>query len=364
VRLVASLPLIAVCLLAAAACGSGGSKAPRTLRSLESSLDRAAAAGRFSGVVLVAKDGRPVLSRAYGIADRRSGARIRLDTRFNLASLGKPFTAVAVARLVEDGKLRFGETIGRFLPELPRRIGDRVTVAELLDHTSGLGDFFASPDYARLRPRLTSLGRYLPLIADAPPVAAPGAGFHYSNSGYILLGLIVERVSGRDYYDFLRSEVFRRAGMTSSGCPRRNHLGPRTAIGYTQAPGLPGLQPNTASLPPRGTSAGGCYSTAPDLLRFANALVRHHLLDAALTKTVTSAKVDVGRLGKYGYGFGLRYGRPGEPPTIWHNGGSPGVGAELDISAARRYTVVVLANRDYPAIASVIDRILNALRIP
>jgi CubicO group peptidase (beta-lactamase class C family) len=327
-------------------------------------LARAAAVNRFSGVVVVARDGRPVLSRAFGLANRRTRSPNRLATRFNLASVGKPFTAVAVARLVEDGKLRFDDPIGRFLPELPQSIGRRVTVAELLDHTSGLGDFFGSPGYERLRPRLTSLDRYLPLIVHAPPVAGPGSGFHYSNSGYLLLGLIVQRASGRDYYEFLRKEVFDRAGMTRSGCPWSSRLSRGVAIGYVNEPGRPGLQPNTASLPPRGTSAGGCYATAPDLLRFADALLRDRLLSAQVTRTVTSPKVADGLGGEYGYGFGLRYGRRGEAPTIWHNGGAPGVGAELDISPARHVTVVVLANRDYPVIQATISRILDILRVP
>jgi CubicO group peptidase (beta-lactamase class C family) len=255
-------------------------------------------------------------------ASRTGGSRERNgpDTRFNLASVGKTLTAVAVGRLVQEGKLHFDDPVGRYLPELPRRLGDRITVGELLDHTSGLGDVFASPDYERLRPTLTTLDRYLPLIVGAPPVDAPGDAFHYSNSGYILLGLIIERVSGVDYYGFLQREVLGRAGMARSGCLRSDRLGRGTAIGYTSGTG--GLRPTTSSLAPRGTSAGGCYSTARDLLAFANALIRHRLLSSSLTRTLTSPKVGLGPAGKYGYGFGLRYGRPGEPPTIWHNGGA------------------------------------------
>ena len=318
--------------------------------------------GRFSGTVLVAKNGRPVLTRGYGFANRSSHQRNGPDTRFNLASVGKTFTAVAVGRLVQEGKLRFDDPIGRYLPELPRRLGDRITVGELLDHTSGLGDFFASPDYQRLQPTLTSLGRYLPLIVGARTVDAPGSAFHYSNSGYILLGLIIERVSGLDYYEFLQRDVFARAGMTRSGCLRSDQLGRWTAIGYTSGAG--GLSPTTSGLPPRGTSAGGCYSTARDLLAFANALIRHRLLSASLTRTLTTPKVALGPADKYGYGFGLRYGKPGEPPTIWHNGGAPGTGAEIDINPALGYTVVVLSNFDYPVIRPAIDLILNRLHIP
>jgi CubicO group peptidase (beta-lactamase class C family) len=333
------------------------------LAAVVASLERLAKAHRFSGDVLVAKRGRPVLERAYGFANRATGERNSLGTRFNLASVGKTLTAVAIGRLVDEGKLRFGDTIGRYLPGLPRRLGDRITVAELLDHTSGLGDFFASPDYERLRPTLTSLERYLPLIVSAP-AGAPKAGFHYSNSGYILLGLIVERASGLDYYRFLRREVFARAGMTSSGCFRSDRLTRGIAVGYTPVPGTNRFLPNTSELPPRGTSAGGCYSTVRDLLRFVDALLGDRLLSANVMRTLTSPKVDVGPGEKYGYGFGIRYGKPGDPPTIWHDGGGPGVGAELDFNPTLGYTVIVLSNFDYPVIGPAIDQILNRLRIP
>jgi CubicO group peptidase (beta-lactamase class C family) len=354
-----------IAVLALTACASQPARAhPKSaVATIAAGLKRGAATGRFSGAVLVAKNGRPVFARAYGYANRATREPNRIDTRFNLASLGKTFTAVAVARLVDEGKLRFDDPIARYVPNLPPELG-RITVAELLDHTSGLGDFFASPDYERLQPTLTSLDRYLPLIVGMPPDAPPGSGFHYSNSGYLLLGLVVEHASGVDYYEFLRREVFERAGMTRSGCFRRDALGRGTAVGYTSTPGIPGLHANTQGLPPRGTSAGGCYSTVRDLLAFADALFGHRLLSARLTDVITAPKVDVGPAQKYGYGFGIRYGRHGEPPTIWHDGGAPGVGAELDVNPRLGYTVVVLANRDYPVIRPTIDLILNALRIP
>jgi CubicO group peptidase (beta-lactamase class C family) len=353
-------PLLAAAAAVLVLAPAGSAARTDTLTGISASLKRMAAAGRFSGDVLVAKNGRPVLQRHYGLANRATREPNRLDTRFNLASLGKTLTAVAVARLVDEGRLGFDDPIGRYLPELPSSLR-AITVAQLLDHTSGLGDFFESPSYERLRPRLTSLRRYLPLIVGSPLEAQPGT-FHYSNSGYILLGLIVERASGSDYYAFLRSQVFARAGMTHTACLWRTRLGRRTAIGYTRVGHS--FRPNTAELPPRGSSAGGCYSTVGDLLRFSNALLAHRLLSAGVTDTITSPKVSDGRGGAYGYGFGIRFGRPGDPPTIWHNGGSPGVGAELDVNPALGYTVVVLSNLGYPTIAPAIDLILNRLRIP
>lgn len=340
--------------LVAAAALVPASQAP-ALHRIDAGLTRLASAGSFSGVVLVAQHGHVTFRQAYGLSNRRTGARNGLDTRFNLASVGKTFTAVAVARLVEQHKLRFEDRIGRYLPDLQRPLR-RITVAQLLYHTSGLGDYFGSTLYPALRPTLTSLDRYLPLIGNAP--LAHAGRFAYSNSGYILLGLIVERASHESYYAFLQHQVFDRAGMTRSGCFAAAHLPSDTAIGYT------GNTANTATLPPRGTSAGGCYSTAGDLLRFADALESHRLVSAALTRTLTTPKVTLNPRQRYGYGFGLRYGGPGEAPTIWHNGGSPGVGAEIDINPMLATTVIVLANRDYREISPAVDLVLNALRMP
>lgn len=342
---------VALAVVVAALAALAPAAQPPVLRRIDASLTRQA----FSGVVLVAQNGRVTFEKAYGLADITTRRHNDLQTRFNLASLGKPFTAVAVARLVEQHKLRFADKIGAYVPELPPRLR-RITVAQLLDHTSGLGDFFGNTLYEALRPTLTSLGRYLPLIGNAPLSRA--GRFTYSNSGYLLLGLVIQRVSHQSYYAFLRRQVFDRAGMTRSGCFRAAHLPSDTAIGYT------GTTPNTPTLPPLGTSAGGCYSTVGDLLKFANAFQSHRLLDAQLTRTLTTPKVTLNSMQRYGYGFGLRYGRPGEPPTIWHNGGSPGVGAELDIDPKLATTVIVLANRDYPTIRPAVDLVLNALRVP
>jgi CubicO group peptidase (beta-lactamase class C family) len=296
----------------ASGCGSADTT---TIDALDKALPN------FAGTLVVAKDGKAVFTKG----DR--------DAEYNIASVGKTFTGVAVAQLAEAGKLRFGDHISRFAPELPRPLG-RLTIRQLLTHTSGLGDFFSDPRYPELSSHLSTVESYLPLVVDERPAFRPGAHFLYSNSGYILLGLVVERASGEDYFDYVRDHVFRPAGMD-----------------------------NTELRPGLGSPAGGARSTAPDLLKFANALFAHRLLSARMTRTVTTAKVAAPG-GGYGYGFGIRNGRHGDPPTVWHNGGAPGVGAELDMNPRRGWTVVVLAHRSYPEIAPAIDLVLNTLRIP
>jgi CubicO group peptidase (beta-lactamase class C family) len=312
----------------------------------------AAARAGFSGEVAVARHGRIVFARGYGFANRAGKRRVTLDAAFNLASMGKMFTGVAAAQLVEAGKLRFGDRIGRYLPQLPARLRS-ITLGQLLDHTSGLGDFFGDPDYARLRPTLTSLRAYLPLVSRERLRFKPGTRWAYSNSGFLLAGLVIERASGQRYDRYLARHLWMPAGMTHTGCYARSRLPAFAAIGYE-----PGGAPNTSTLAPVGTSAGGCYSSARDMLAFARALESGRLLSRKLTRVITTSKVAAPG-GGYGYGFGTRKGG-----TIWHNGGAPGAAGELDIDPKLGLVVVTLGNVSPPNVFPVVDATLNALRVP
>jgi len=320
-------------------------------------VDAAARRAGFSGEIAVARGGRIVFARGYGVADRTSGRPIALDTAFNLASMGKMFTGVAAAQLVQAGKLRFRDPIGKYLPQLPARLRS-ITVAELLDHTSGLGDFFSDPAFARLRPTLTTLAAYLPLVTRERLEFEPGARWSYSNSGFLLAGLVVEKASGERYEDYVARHIWKPTGMSHSGCYARSRLPTFAAVGY-----LADGSANTASLPPVGTSAGGCYSSARDLIAFAHALETGRLLSRSLTKVITTPKARA-PAGGYGFGFGIRNGRPGDPPTIWHNGGAPGAAGELDINPRLGVVVVTLGNVGPPQVFPVVDATLNALRVP
>ena len=308
------------------------------------------AAVHISGVALVARHGHPVYVHAYGLASRATHTRNGLDTQFNLASAGKMFTGVAVAQLVERGRLSFSDPVGRYVPGLPRRIARTVRIGELLDHTSGLGDYFADPGYDARRPRLRSLSAYLPLIVHEQLAFKPGTRFSYSNSGFILAGLVVEHVSGEPYAAYLRRHVWGPAGMNHTTCT--GGLPPGRAVGYTDSG-----KANTATLPPNRTSAGGCYSTARDMLRFADALRRHRLLDAATTRVVTTSHVAAPG-GGYGYGFGIRHG------TLWHNGGAPGVATEVDIDPRSGLVAIVLENRDPTHLRATMTAVRRVLRMP
>jgi CubicO group peptidase (beta-lactamase class C family) len=325
--------------------------------SLAAQVQAAATRSGFTGEVAVARNGHVVFARGYGLADRAHGRRVTLDTAFNLASMGKMFTGVAAAQLVEAGKLRFGDRIGKYVPQLPAPLRS-ITVAQLLDHTSGLGDFFGDPGYERLRPTLTTLSAYLPLVSRETLQFRPGTRWAYSNSGFLLAGLAIEQASGQSYAAYLAQHVWKPAGMRHTGCYIRSHLPAFAAVGYVTP-----STTNTATLPPVGTSAGGCYSSARDLLAFARALETGKLLGPALARVVTTTKVRAPG-GGYGFGFGIRNGRPGDPPTIWHNGGAPGAGGELDINPNLGIVAVTLGNVNPTQVFPVVDATLNALRVP
>ena len=309
---------------------------------LESDLERATAADEFSGTVVVARCGVPIFERAYNRADRERGVANTFATSFNVGSINKMMTAVAVIRLVQDGRLRLTDTVGKHLPDYPNRaIADQVTIHHLLTHTGGTGNIF-DDDWEDYRLTLRTHDDYVRYFGERGPKHAPGARFQYSNYGFVLLGAIIERVTGRNYYDAVAELVYAPARMTSTSSPIWNErVG---AIGYTRRSDQ--WTPNLDVLPYRGMAAGGGWSTTRDLLAFANALEHHELLDREHTQLLTTGKVRLRPGLEYGYGFGITV--IDGVRCIGHNGGFPGANGELLICESG-YTIAMLANFDPPA---------------
>jgi CubicO group peptidase (beta-lactamase class C family) len=316
---------------------------------VDAKLTKLTADDKFSGAVLIAKDGKVLFQKAYGQADREAKVSNTLETRFRLGSMNKMFTSVAIAQLVQAGKLKYTDTLAQVLPGYPNQeVAKKITIDNLLTHTSGLGDFFG-PEFEQKRESLHDLKDYLPLFAAKPLQFEPGKGWAYSNAGFLVLGLIVEKVSGQNYYDYVKQHIYDVAGMKSSGSFPITQKVPNLAIGYTQEENGT-WKPNTNTLPWRGSSAGGGDSTVGDLLRFDQALRHNKLLNAELTNTITTGKVSPPRFpanAKYGYGFGDK--NSDGDRVVGHNGGAPGMNAQLDIHWNTGYTVVVLSNLDPPA---------------
>ena len=275
---------------------------------IQSFLDEQARNGEFSGSVLIALDGIPILQQAYGMADRSLEVPNQIDTKFNLGSMDKMFTAIAIMQLVEQGKLSLHEKIGTYLPAYPNpEIADTVTIHQLLTHSSGFGNYFDSPLYLEKHNQVRSLNDYFALFTDTPLLFEPGSQFAYSNSGYIVLGLIIEAVSGISYYDYVQEHIFEPNGMLDTACFELDAVNTNLAIGYTtrewNGNDTGQIRDNGSMVPVRGGSAGGGYSTAPDLLSFRNALVNYQLLSPESTKLLLEGKIQVMDQVKYAYGF-------------------------------------------------------------
>lgn len=328
-----------------------GSKADEAemLTETEAFLARMAEADEFSGAVLIARDGKPVFARAYGLASRAYQAPIRIDTKFCLASMGKMFTATAIVQLAEQKKLAFEDTVGKHLPEYPNaEVRDRVTIHQLLTHTSGLGDIFGEKYEQRMH-KLRTVQDWIDLFAEDKLRFEPGSRFGYSNAGFCLLGLIIEKVSGEEYWAYLQKNVFDRAGMKNTGAFELDHDPPNLAIGYTRAraktPEEVRARLNNLFLHGvKGSPAGGAYSTVEDMLAFANALQEHRLLSAEMTETLFEPHVR-----GEGYGYGFASEGAGRSRWIGHGGGFPGISTELKMYPEAGYTTVVLCNFDQVA---------------
>jgi len=314
---------------------------------LRARLDALSAEDAFSGVVLVARGDRTLLREAWGSADRVAAAPMTPATRLRVASVGKLFTAVAALRLVERGRLSLDGTIGDYLPDYPGPAAARaVTVRQLLAHTSGLAeiDFADSPgiaspaDWRAKRDALRTHADYVAAYAARPMQFAPGARMAYDNYGFIVLGRILERVTGQDYDALLKTEVFDPAGMTATS----DGADAPVAVGYTARDGR--WIANDDLLPARATAAGGIATTADDLLAFARALLDGRLLSPAMLAEATRPQNAAGW-------YGLGFVRVGEGPLFrfGHAGDFPGMNADVRIFPATRTVLIALSNLDPPA---------------
>lgn len=320
---------------------------------VETALDALAREDRFSGAVLGAIDGEAVLAKAWGMANRERAVANRVDTRFNIASCGKMFTAVAVGQLIERGSLSLDDRVLEHAPDLPAHLG-ALSITQLLSHTSGLGNFFASPNWQARGASIRSVNDYLSLVVAEQIPADYDGGFRYSNSGYVVLGAVIERIARADYYDVVRERVFAPAGMTRTGFPLGIERADDLAVGYENGCFMRPPSQCTprawapAVWPGRGGPGGGSSSTVGDLNGFITALRDGRLISPATLDLFKAAHTTIaqpgGPIAAYGYGFGSIdiNGRP----TWGHNGGTIGAGAQVDVLDDAGLTLIVLSNQD------------------
>lgn len=311
---------------------------------LGAKLAKAAAADRFVGAVLVTKNGKVVFRGAYGLADREKKLPIRIDTRFDIGSMNKMFTATAILQLVQAGKIQLSDPVGKYLPDYPNHdVATKVTIEQLLTHTGGTGNIFG-PQFEAHRLELKTHSDYVKLFGGRAPLFEPGDHFDYSNYGMVLLGAIIEKVTGQSYYDYVRRKVYKPASMKRTGSEPLDAKLEGTAIGYMRTP-EGGRKPSTDLMAYRGSAGGGGFSTVVDLTNFATALMDDELLNAVNTQLLTTGKVDMPWGGRYAFGFeDLRESQG----YFGHGGAAPGVNGTLRIFPKSGYVVAVLSSIDPP----------------
>lgn len=326
---------------------------PELTAAVERRLEEVARAGRFSGVVLVARGDRILHHRAYGEANREKHLANTLETRFHTGSVGKMFTAVAIAQLVEAGKLRYEDTLATALPGfLPDETARKVKIEQILTHTAGLPDVFSSPRRKK-GASYDTLAANLELIRGLPLDFEPGARHQYSNGGFAVLAAVVERVSGMPFAEYLRERIYRPAEMVAAD-PKRSGALP-WAIGYshrTESDPL-GIEPRQANgdgtgeapVETPGFTAG--YLTAQDLHRFFRALRSGKLVKPETVEKLSAPAVEIGGPLKMGLGF-YHIAMSSGTTLRGHSGGggASGIGAHAEMLWENDLTLIVLGNYD------------------
>ena len=319
-------------------------------------VEERAAADTFSGTVLIAEGDEVLWSAAVGEASKRFHVPNRLDTKFNLGSMNKMFTATVVAQLQEEGALAYDDPISKYVDEswLPKETTDRITVRHLLTHTSGLGSYFNETFMESSRMRFRAVDDYKPLVRGETPAFEPGTRYAYSNTGMLLLGVVIEKATGRDYFDVVQERIYDRAGMKGSGSFEMDRPVENLAIGYERGDDGAGEWRNNLYLHViRGGPAGGGFSTVEDLHRFALAMFEGELVSVSSLELLWTDAVGA----NYGFGFGVE-----DLPTgkiVGHNGGFPGISASLEIHVDQGFVVCCLSN--YSSAAGLLARDLRAL---
>jgi CubicO group peptidase (beta-lactamase class C family) len=310
---------------------------------LEGYVERMAGRDIFSGTILLAKAGQPLYRAAFGEANKDFGVRNTLDTKFNLGSMNKMFTSVAILQLAEAGKLSLGDALGKHLPSgtLRPEVLARVRIEHLLTHTSGLGSYFTPEWDAQSRARYRTVDDWMALVRDEALQFEPGTRWSYSNTGMLVLGKVVELASGQDYHEYVRARITGPANMVNTDAYELDRVNHNLAVGYEpeRTPGGIQYRNNIFQHVLRGNPAGGGYSTVEDLTRFAEALKSGRLVSPAGVKLLTTPKPELGAP-DWGYGFEIQAGGK----IVGHGGGFNGISAQLDIYLEEEYTLAVLSN--------------------
>lgn len=306
---------------------------------------------QFMGSVLVARDGKPLLSKGYGFANLEWAVPNSPESKFRLGSITKQFTAACILLLEERGKLNIQDPVKKYMPDAPAA-WDKVTIYNLLTHTSGIPSFTGFPDYESTEATPTTPEKLVARFRDKPLEFQPGEKWNYSNSGYVLLGYLIEKISGQSYADFVQQNIFTPLGMKDSGYDSNSAIIPHRAAGYSPDGKS---QVNAGfihmSIP---FAAGALYSTTEDLLRWEQGLFSGKVLSAASLEKMTTPF-------KENYAFGLAVQTVDGHKEIHHNGGIEGFNTELAYYPDDKLVVVVLANLNGQAPSQIARRLAEVM---
>lgn len=308
----------------------------------------------FTGAVLVARNGEILLSQGYGLADRDKDLPNTPQTKYRLGSITKQFTAMAILMLQAQEKLNVQDPICSYLPECPATWQD-ITIHHLLTHTSGIQNFTNFPDYETTKATPSPSEQTIARFKDRPLDFQPGEQWSYSNSGYILLGYIIEQASGQAYQAFLRGHIFEPLQMKDTGY---DHNDDSLAMGYTGFYGHWEKADTIDMTIPY--AAGGLYSTVEDLYRWDQALYTEQLISQELLDLMFTPYAEMPGPG-LSYGYGWAVGEMNHHQAVGHGGGIDGFATEIRRYIDDKVTIIILSNRDTTGVASTVDLIAQAV---
>jgi len=306
--------------------------------------------GKFSGAVLVSVKGKTKFEKAYGLASKRFNIPNNIKTKFNIGSLNKLFTATAILHLYEQGLLDLDDPLSKYSSEFPVEIANKVTIRHLLKHQSGWGSYWDNEYFNAHFTELRTIDEYISFLKDVPLEFEPGSQTHYSNSGYVILGAIIENITGESYYDFVRENIFERAGMKNTDSYEMDMPVPNLAIGYMNVEGSDKKKNNLFSHSVKGVSAGGGYSTLKDLQKYYKALSKYKLLSKKGTNMLFNGYDENAEMPQK-LGYAVAYG-----------GGAPGINAVLEMDFGSDFLVVAFSNFDPPTAEKLGQQIMRMLK--
>jgi CubicO group peptidase (beta-lactamase class C family) len=311
---------------------------------LQTFAAKLAAADVFSGTVLLARNGEVLYKGAFGTANKDFNVPNKIDTKFNLGSMNKMFTSVAIAQLVERGKVSFDDPLSKFIPDFPNaEAAKKIKIKNLLSHTAGLGGYFSDRYDGMSRERLRTVDDMMRLVREDEKELQfePGSKWQYSNTGMLVLGKVIEVASGQSYFDYVRENIYKPAGMTNTDTYELDRVNPNLAVGYEKRFTDAGVDwvNNVFSHVMRGGPQGGGFSTVEDLFKFDQALRSGKLVSAESFKILTSAKPELNSP-NYGYGFQI----DSSLGVAGHGGGFTGISSNLDMYLGSGWSAIVMSN--------------------